>query len=249
MKPYGFIYITTNNINNKKYIGQRKIMNRPDDRSYLGSGAILREAIKKHGRENFSREIIEYAYSKEELDRMEKDLIREMNAINSRDFYNIATGGDGGDTTSGWSEERARTHSKRIKELGIYAKENNGFYNKKHSAETRRRLSEIAKQRTTNGFQGKKHSAETIQKIINNRKLPKGEDHYMYGKRGENAINGKKVYKYLDPEHLILVDEFPSLKMAVEGLGLKGHTTLLNAIRDNKQYKGYYWSRTKTCND
>lgn len=64
--PYGFIYITTNLIDGKRYIGQKKF----DSywKSYLGSGKHLREAVKKYGKENFSRNIVAIAYSKEELD-------------------------------------------------------------------------------------------------------------------------------------------------------------------------------------
>ena len=43
MKQY-YIYETTNNINNKKYIG--KHYGEIDD-SYLGSGILIKKAIKK----------------------------------------------------------------------------------------------------------------------------------------------------------------------------------------------------------
>ena len=56
---YGFIYITTNNINGKKYIGQKKYDKEGKWKTYLGSGIILNRAIKKYGAENFSKEIIE----------------------------------------------------------------------------------------------------------------------------------------------------------------------------------------------
>ena len=42
--PYGFIYITTNMINGKRYIGQKKFCNRW--KTYLGSGTLLIKALK-----------------------------------------------------------------------------------------------------------------------------------------------------------------------------------------------------------
>lgn len=89
--PYGFVYITTNLLDGKRYIGQRKFSN--GWRTYLGSGKHLKEAIKKYGRENFSRTIISIAMTKYELDEMEIDLIQFLQAERSRDFYNIAEGG------------------------------------------------------------------------------------------------------------------------------------------------------------
>ena len=53
---YGFIYITKNLINNKKYIGQHKINNQETlDPNYLGSGKILNNSINKYGKINFKR--------------------------------------------------------------------------------------------------------------------------------------------------------------------------------------------------
>lgn len=94
IEPYGFIYITTNMINGKRYIGQRKFSK--GWKSYLGSGKILKQAIEKDGRENFIRDIISIAYSKEELDRLEYELIEIYNANFDRNFYNLKIGGEGG---------------------------------------------------------------------------------------------------------------------------------------------------------
>ena len=49
--PYGFIYITTNMVNGKRYIGQKKFCD--GWKTYLGSGKLLKKAIKKYCKENF----------------------------------------------------------------------------------------------------------------------------------------------------------------------------------------------------
>ena len=56
MDPYGFVYCTTNHINGKRYIGQHKNNPETNDR-YLGSGKYIRQAMKKYGKKNFSKEI------------------------------------------------------------------------------------------------------------------------------------------------------------------------------------------------
>lgn len=127
---YGFIYITTNNVNGKKYIGQKKYIKGWE--YYLGSGTILNKAIKKYGKENFSREIIEECDSKELLDIREKYWINFFNATKSNSFYNIAKGGDGGNTIQGFSEKRLNDlkelHSKKLMK---YHENRHGDFNSK----------------------------------------------------------------------------------------------------------------------
>lgn len=86
------VYITTNIINGKKYIG-KDVANR---KYYLGSGKALRLAISKYGKENFIKEILAEVSTQEELMEMEKYYIDYYNACNSVLFYNIAQGGLGG---------------------------------------------------------------------------------------------------------------------------------------------------------
>jgi hypothetical protein len=49
----GIIYLTTNQINGKIYIGQTSI----NKHGYIGSGKLLKKAIKKYGKNNFIRTI------------------------------------------------------------------------------------------------------------------------------------------------------------------------------------------------
>lgn len=90
--PFGFVYITTNLINGKKYIGQRKFSD--GWKAYLGSGKRFKQALKKYGRKNFIRLIVDIGYSREELNNKEIELIKFFNAADSRNFYNISEGGD-----------------------------------------------------------------------------------------------------------------------------------------------------------
>ena len=64
-----FIYLTTNLINNKIYVGQHTTTNLDD--GYLGSGKILQKAIKKYGKENFRREILEFCDGSDVLNKSE----------------------------------------------------------------------------------------------------------------------------------------------------------------------------------
>ena len=49
------VYMITNLIDGKQYIGAEKNGNNPD---YFGSGKLIKEAIEKFGRENFKKEIL-----------------------------------------------------------------------------------------------------------------------------------------------------------------------------------------------
>lgn len=92
--PYGFIYITTNMINGKRYIGQKKFDNESRWKSYLGSGYYLMKDIKKYGKENFIRNIVDIVYTQDELNEKEKFWIINYNAVSSSDYYNAIEGGD-----------------------------------------------------------------------------------------------------------------------------------------------------------
>lgn len=90
---YGFIYITTNNVNGKRYIGQCTYHKRKSWERYLGSGKYLLMAIRKYGREQFSREIICDAFDADGLNWLEQHFIAEYDAVTDPSFYNVALGG------------------------------------------------------------------------------------------------------------------------------------------------------------
>ena len=106
--PFGFIYITTNLVNGKRYIGQRKFSD--GWTTYLGSGKRFKKSLKKYGRKNFVRSIVDIGYSREELNSKEMNLIKFLNAVDSRDFYNISEGGE----IKGASGENAYWYNKNL---------------------------------------------------------------------------------------------------------------------------------------
>lgn len=85
---YGYVYKTTNLINGKIYVGQKKGKLKL---SYYGSGTLLKRAVAKYGRDKFSCELVCYAYSYDELNSLEAYWISTLDAINSG--YNLEEGG------------------------------------------------------------------------------------------------------------------------------------------------------------
>lgn len=166
LDPYGFIYITTNIINGKKYIGQKIFDNKFNN--YLGSGKLLKQAIKKYGKKNFYREIIAITYNKNELNELEIEYICLHNAVNSKDYYNISHGGDSPMAGLYWSEEQKQGLSEAMKghEVSEETKakiseslkgEKHHNYGKIMSEEQKLKLSEVR--------MGVLHSKETREKI------------------------------------------------------------------------------------
>ena len=92
---YGYIYKTTNLINGKIYIGQKKADHflGPD---YLGSGFLLHKAINKYKKENFKVEILCECSDKLDLDAKERFYISLYNSQSPEIGYNIVEGGQGG---------------------------------------------------------------------------------------------------------------------------------------------------------
>jgi len=114
------IYKITNLINNKIYVEQ-EYRNRPN---YLGSGKRIRQAILKYGKENFKKEILQECNSTIELDKYEIYWIKELDATNREIGYNISEGGKVNRTMRG---------------------ENNPFYGKRRSKETKQKMSKAKK--------------------------------------------------------------------------------------------------------
>ena len=136
------VYKTTNLINGKIYVGQDS-KNNP---RYLGSGAIIKRAIKKYGVENFKKEIIEVCHSKNEMDEKEKYWIKKLKTIENG--YNISEGGNG---CLGCKQSDETKQKRREKNIG----EKNPMFGKRLSNETLHERSEKVKKEGI--FKGEKN--------------------------------------------------------------------------------------------
>lgn len=188
------IYKITNKINGNFYIGKHKTKDLND--KYMGSGKLIKAVIKKHGIENFEKEILETFNTEEEMNEAEKHYV-----VLGEGSYNLCPGGQGG-----WgyvnSKERSKKRSEflskvrkeqlliekniiKFKEITVLAnlkiKElypNGTFYGKNHSEETKKKMSVSASSRIgvknsqfgtcwiTNGIENKKIKKDLLESFV-----------------------------------------------------------------------------------
>ena len=261
--------MTTNLINNKKYIGMH---HGSEDDDYLGSGKLLTRAIKKYGKENFKREILEFVDNQKQLEELEKFYIKKYNATNDRNFYNIHVGGNGGNTIAGYTPEQKEQYRLKMRDALLNCE--NPPYGKPLSQEAKDKISKKQLQRWANMSEEEKikfsqimsnavkgernpnygnHWTEEQKNELSELRIKngksKGELNGMFGKSGENAINGKTIYMY--DKNFNLVKTFNTVGLALKFLNLKGHSQLNKAIKNKTLYKGFYWSKNiiEKCND
>lgn len=155
---YGYIYLTTNLLNGKKYIGRHK--SETFDLNYKGSGKIICNALQKEGWDNFTCNILCGCNSEEDLNNKEAYYIDLYNAVQSRDFYNLKPGG------LGKSEKGKIFINRDDKQFTIYPYELDDYiklgYNRGRLPRDKKAV-EITKLKNT----GKKRTAKTIEKLRN----------------------------------------------------------------------------------
>lgn len=89
-KDFGFIYVITNHLNDRKYVGckQIKTVRKTDWRTYTGSNSKLNAEILKHGEKYFSFLILKVCNNKKELKYSELCEIVARDAIMKPEYYN-----------------------------------------------------------------------------------------------------------------------------------------------------------------
>lgn len=247
METYGIIYKVTNLINGKIYIGQtvRTLEERINQHFYDADkvdGFIFYKAIRKYGRESFNWCIIDSGQSREELNDKEIFWIKFYNSyikFQNSNGYNMTIGGE---SLSG---------------------EDNPFYGKSHSLETKEKMSEKAK--------GRKHTELTKKKIgkILSQNYS-GENNHMYGKKHKEETRKKMseahkgVKKTLEHRENIskakfnkansksrgvvqlsllgeFVAEYETINEAVRSVGSYDTNIIRNCKGETFSAKGYLW--------
>ena len=181
MKTYNYIYLITNKINSKIYIGKHSTDNLDD--GYMGSGKLISKAIQKYGIENFTKEYLAFCDIEETLNYLERFYIKNYKAKDKEIGYNLADGGDGCNYWLG----RHRTEETK-KKISVNARNY-------QTEETRIKISNSCK-----GMQNRKGSKvtdQTKQKMrvahLNKKYKPMSEE----GKQNiREAIKGKhRIYE------------------------------------------------------
>ena len=164
------VYMHTNKINNKVYIGQT--CQQPPEKRWgqngcnYGNNEYFYRAIQKYGWGNFEHIIFAINLTKEEAYNMEILLIKFYDTTNKNCGYNICYGG-GGSVGRVVSEESRRKNSES--HLGLQSGENNPMYGKNHTDKTKTIIGDKARVRLANPQNnpmfGKHHTEEAKKKI------------------------------------------------------------------------------------
>lgn len=90
------VYIHTNKINNKKYVGLTKqnVLKRWENGQGYRFCTLFDKAIKKYGWDNFSHEIVATGLTESQACDLEKQMIKELKTCNPEYGYNIFEGGN-----------------------------------------------------------------------------------------------------------------------------------------------------------
>jgi len=211
----GYIYKTTNLLNNRSYIGKKKTPK--FDKNYYGSGVALQSAIKKYGKENFIVEAIAWGTTISELNDLEIANIAFYK--NQNNLYNIAKGGDGGDTTTNHPDKEniVKNRAKSIKNW-------HDSLNEEQKLERGRKISN-SKKGKSNGHEGFYHSDATKTKMS---KVDKGYTKSIEWKLAHDSAMAKRKGTSLTAKYKsVIIDniEYVSIGHAMAALGIKHRAT------------------------
>ncbi len=252
------VYMHTNKINGKRYVGQTKV--KPEERwgskgCRYSKSTYFFNAIKKYGWDNFVHDILYTDLTHEAANKIEKELIEFYNTRDSNYGYNIREGG-----SNGGHDERTKKIMSQIRKEK-YSGENHPRYGTHLSEETKKKISE-AEKGEKNWMYGKKMPSETREKISKANKGKKrtqefrkmmsemkkgkgiGENNPNFGNHklaGANNPRARKVLQYDLQGNLIKEWEFAKQASIELGLGYVNIIKCLRGTQGQKTAWGFIW--------
>lgn len=202
MRTY-YIYKITNKINNKSYIGQHKIpLCTESFYRYFGRGIAIKEAINKYGKENFTKEILEYIEDDDEhkkTSEREKYWIKKENTMYPNG-YNISPGGEGG-ITSEIAKRSAATRKEKGYKMSEEVKEkiSKSNKNKKKSELHKKHLSENHRLKTLHRIMHENGTIEETYDAMN--KIAK-----QYGTSQNTLLRHSAKKEFINGIYLLDID-------------------------------------------
>jgi len=153
MKQFNYVYISTNLVTGKQYVGDHSTDDLGD--GYVGSGVRFNASVNKHGKENFKKEILEWFDTKQDAFDAQEKWINEYNTLYPNG-YNLSpkgghnVGGCFSDETleklrKGSQYVKTPEHIKKISDgvkryIGIHG-QTKSFLGKQHSTESKKKMS------------------------------------------------------------------------------------------------------------
>lgn len=229
MNKNNVIYVITNKLNGKRYVGQttRGLKRRWKDHKYYSKKGktYLYCSMRYYGVDNFEIKAILYC-EKKHLDMFEIQLIKNMKTMDRRFGYNNESGGNknkqlSDETKKKLSEtQKGRIHSEETKKKMSETRkgENNPLFGRTHSEETKKKISDSLSGEK-NPTWGKPKSEETKKKL--------SESHEKHSVIGTNIETGEQIF-------------FQSIMDACRS----GYGHVCCCLKGNRKHcKGYTWER------
>lgn len=149
---FNYLYDIRNRINGKLYRGAHSTNVLED--GYMGSGRLIKAAIKKYGKENFEKECFLFVGSAKELYEWEALLV-DQDFIDRPDTYNTSLGGYGFQFGVKHRSESIEIRAAQLRGIErpewVRDKLSRTLKGIKRSPETRKRMSEAQKRRPPRG--------------------------------------------------------------------------------------------------
>lgn len=250
-KDIYYVYVTTNLINGKQYIGDHMLKQHRND-YYIGSGHLIKKAIKKYGDINFFKEILEWYDNRSDAFYAQEKYIKEFNTLQPSGYNLSPVGGTGvpnwcseetrkkiGDASRG-RKQSLETIEKRVKTT------RNGYWSIKRyaSEETKKKLSDSHKGPRPWRV-GKKLPPHTEEYKIARRNFRHSDD----AKRKIGIAFSKPVLQFdLDGN---FIKEYPSaISASIEiGISQRCICAAANPTDRQKTAKGFIWKYKNKNNE